>query len=628
MSYLKSFLHLILLIFVINHTAQARWSRYEDAPIEFKFYNKYINVNPNGTSETIMEMQVKILKESGREAFSQYRLTYNENSSAISILEAKTIYHGQEYTVTKNMIENKSLVYPGKGFDQLKQITISFPKAELGAEIYLKYKEVETKVPVDNFYGTNLFYGGGGYWQASHTKINSKLPLNIKVNDPKGVLKVIKDGESDFHSAEIILEKPVYDALTNEPNNGILNIKHTTWVSLSSLTKWQDLAKQLAPGYSNVIDQPLPAIFMNIAESAADKNTDEEKINFVTSALNEKIQYMGDWRTVSGRFFPRDLEKIASSQIGDCKDFSASTAAILQKLDYKVQPIIVMRGITNFSNPDALPNMENFNHAMLKVTNKKGKIYWIDPTNLVSMAQGIFPDVANKIALLLDTQEGGYTKIAAIQPENSQTILRNELVIQNNIVKASGQVDLKGEAASNLAGQGLYASTEQLKDFTFRMLSGEYLNEEDKKFLELPDLTSRIVKDLTIKYALQQRNRISKTNVGAALSLRASRLNDITDTSFDQISDIFIGVPETNKKYMTIKNIIVKDCKKLNFEIDTPWIYVNRSCKYQNKDTLFTDIITIKKSLITQEELKTSQYKNLKTKLENEFDRVAVILGE
>ncbi|WP_250310874.1 hypothetical protein [Rickettsia endosymbiont of Oedothorax gibbosus] len=53
---------------------------------------------------------------------------------------------------------------------------------------------------------------------------------------------------------------------------------------------------------------------------------------------------------------------------------------------------------------------------------------------------------------------------------------------------------------------------------------------------------------------------------------------------------------------------------------------MNRSCKYHDKDTVFTDIITIKKSLITQEELKTSQYKNLKTKLENEFARVAIIL--
>ncbi|WP_341750820.1 DUF3857 domain-containing protein [Candidatus Tisiphia endosymbiont of Sialis lutaria] len=104
MSYLKSFLHLILLVFVINPTAQARWSSYEDAPIEFKFYNDDININQDGTSETITEMHAKILKESGRDAFSQYRLTYNEYSSHISILEAKTIYHGQEYIVTKDMI--------------------------------------------------------------------------------------------------------------------------------------------------------------------------------------------------------------------------------------------------------------------------------------------------------------------------------------------------------------------------------------------------------------------------------------------------------------------------------------------------------------------------------------------
>lgn len=438
MTYLTFCFRLILLVFFINYSAQGRWSNYEDAPVEIKFCNTSITINQDGTSEQIAEMHAKILKESGRSQFSHYRLSYNNYSAQISILEAKTVYNGQEYVVSKDMIEDKPLASFGQGFDQLNQITISFPKVELGAEIYLKYKLVKTKVPVDNFYGTTFFYGTDGYLQADHTKINSKLPLNIKVNDPKGVLKVITDAESDFHSAEIILEKPVYNQLTNEPGQGILNIKHSTWVSLSSLTKWQDLVKQLAPGYSKIINQPLPTIFMNIAASALDKNTDEEKITFVTSSLAEKIQYMGDWRTVSGQYFPRDLEKIATSQIGDCKDFSASTAAILQKLGFKVQPILVMRGITNFSNPDALPNVGNFNHVMLKVANKNGKIYWIDPTNFVSMAQGIFPDVAGKLALVLDLQQAGYTKIPEIAYHNSQAIIHNECVIRNNIVDVHG----------------------------------------------------------------------------------------------------------------------------------------------------------------------------------------------
>lgn len=628
MTYLKFCLRLILLVFLINYSAQGRWSNYEDAPVEIKFYNNDISINQDGTSEEITEMHAKILKESGRSEFSQYRLTYNNYSSQISILEAKTIYNGQEYVVSKDMIEDKPLASFGQGFDQLNQITISFPKVELGAEIYLKYKFVETKVPVDNFYGTTLFYGTEGYCQASSTKINSKLPLNIKVNDPKGVLKVITNAESNFHSAEIILEKPVYNQLTNESSEGILNVKQKTWISLSSLTKWQDFAKQLAPGYSKVINQPLPTVFMNIAESALDKNTDEEKINFVTSSLAEKIQYMGDWRTLSGQYFPRDLEKIATSQIGDCKDFSASTAAILQKLGFKVQPILVMRGITNFSNPKALPTIGNFNHVMLKVANKNGKIYWIDPTNFVSMTQGIFPDVAGKLALILDLQQAGYTKIPEVAPQNAQAIIHNEFVIRNNIVDVHGQLDLKGEEAVNITGAGLYQSNEQLRDFTFHMLTGVYLDKEDKKLLELPDLTSRIVKDLTVKYAYQQKNRIFKTNKGASLRLRLYGTEDITNTAFDQVSDLFIGIPNTNTRHIIIKNIIIKDCKKLNFEVDTPWLYVNRSCKYQNKDTEFTDIISIRKSLITNEELKTPQYKNLKSNLENKFERAAIIVSE
>ncbi|MDR0774905.1 MAG: hypothetical protein LBE72_06400 [Rickettsia sp.] len=164
--------------------------------------------------------------------------------------------------------------------------------------------------------------------------------------------------------------------------------------------------------------------------------------------------------------------------------------------------------------------MGNFNHVMLKVANKNGKIYWIDPTNIVSMAQGIFPDVAGKLALVLDIQQADYIKIPKIAHQNSQFIIHNELVIRNNIVDVHGQLDLKGEAAVDITGVGLYKSNEQLRDFIFHILTRVYLDEENKKFLELPDLTSHIVKDLTIKYAYQQKNQIFKTNMGSALRLR------------------------------------------------------------------------------------------------------------
>ncbi|MFT4314627.1 MAG: DUF3857 domain-containing protein [Wolbachia pipientis] len=627
MRFLKAVFNLAMLAFFVASTAEARWSKYEDASVEVKFSNININVNRDGTYETEVELQAKILKESGRDRFSLYSLIYNDDSADLTVLEAKTAYNGEEYIVTEDMIEDKPLASPSKGFDQLRQVTISFPKIEIGTEVYLRYKQVNKKVPVDNFYGLSFSYHGD-YLQAENTKINSELPLEIKVNDPRNVLKIAEEKKDDVHSISIALKEAVFENTINEPHNGILNIKHNTWVSLSSLSEWKDLAKKLAPGYQSVINQPLPATFEVIVEYAADKNTDEEKINAVTSLLNEKIQYMGDWRTVSGKFFPRDLEKIADSQVGDCKDFSASTAAILQELGYKVQPILVMRGTTSTSNPEALPNMGNFNHVMLRVINRDGKIYWIDPTNTVSMAQGIFPDIADRNALALDYEEADYIKIPAVQGENSKVISHSELTIEDNVVNEYGQLTVQGEAALGLTGVGLYYSDEQLRDSVFRMISGVYLDEEEKKFLELPDLTLRNVEDLTIKYEFQQKNKIFKTNLGPALNLGDNWLNDVVNTASDQVSDLFIGVPKTKESHMIIKDIKIKNCENLNFEIDSPWLYVNRFCKYKNDGTEFSNLITIKKSFITNEELKTAEYKNLKSELENNFSRASIIISE
>ncbi|UIP91991.1 DUF3857 domain-containing protein [Wolbachia pipientis] len=627
MKFLKTLFNLALLVFFMSTIAEARWSKYEDASVEVKFSNVNINVNRDGTYETEVELQAKILKESGRDRFSLYSLVYNDDSADFTVLEAKAAYNGEEYIVTEDMMEDKPLASPGKGFDQLRQVTIPFSKIEIGTEIYLRYKKVNKKVPVDNFYGLSFSYYGD-YLQAENTKINSELPLEIKVNDPREVLEIAEEKNDDIHSISIALKKTVYENTTNEPHNGILNIKHNTWVSLSSLSKWEDLAKKLAPGYHSVINQPLPATFKAIAESAISESTDEDKINAVTSLLNEKVQYMGDWRTVSGKYFPRDLEKIADSQVGDCKDFSASTAAILQELGYKVQPVLVMRGTTNTSNSKALPNMGNFNHVMLRVTNKDGKIYWIDPTNTVSMAQGIFPDIADRNALVLNSEEADYIKIPAVQAENSKVISHSELTIEDNVVNEYGRLTVQGEAALGLTGVGLYYSNEQLRDSVFHMISGVYLDEEEKKFLELPDLTLRSVEDLTIKYEFQQKNKIFKTNLGPALNLGDNWLNDVVNTASDQVSDLFIGVPKTKESHMIIKDIKIKNCENLNFEIDSSWLYVNRFCKYKNDGTEFSNLITIKKSFITNEELKTAEYKNLKSELENNFSRASIIISE
>lgn len=158
MKFLKTLFNLTVLVLIITPSVEARWARYEDASVEVEFSNVNINVNRDGTYETEVELQAKILKESGRDRFSLYSLVYNDDSADFTVLEAKTTYNGEEYIVTEDMMEDKPLASTSKGFDHLRQVTIPFPKIEIGTEIYLRFKEVNKKVPVDNFYGLSFSY--------------------------------------------------------------------------------------------------------------------------------------------------------------------------------------------------------------------------------------------------------------------------------------------------------------------------------------------------------------------------------------------------------------------------------------------------------------------------------------
>ena len=68
------------------NTTYGRWASYEDAALEVEFCNTNLSVNKDGTYEYIVERQEKILKEQARNYAVSYRLNYNSDSSALTIL--------------------------------------------------------------------------------------------------------------------------------------------------------------------------------------------------------------------------------------------------------------------------------------------------------------------------------------------------------------------------------------------------------------------------------------------------------------------------------------------------------------------------------------------------------------
>jgi len=626
-----SFLTIILVFTVIvifHEKSYARWKTKNDIDIEHKISNQDIIIASDGTYEIEVEERLKLLKEGGRRRLTKYMKRYAEGVAKIEVIEAKSINNGQEYTVNKTLIEDKPLASQAYGFDQIRQISIPFKKIGIGSEVYLKYKYKSIKVPLKNHFSMLLMGDSSEYInKGAKTTIISSIPLHIKVNDPKKVVKV-QNKLGDRQVIEIEVIKSFTDQTIDDVEYGLLNPENKTWISISSETDWSYIGKNIAKRYNEVIDQKLPENFKKIKQEAQKQKTDNDKINVVTSKLQKHLQYLGDWKTIDGMFFPRSLKTIDETQYGDCKDFATATAAILSKAGFVAKVALVNRGYLHEDYSGSLPSISDFNHAMVYVINKEGKEHWIDPTNIVSMSDGIFPDVSNRESLILDNTNPRTKMIPEIKFDHAYSAHDINLSLKDNKIVKSINIKMGGEKAIRHTGLGLYESKESIEDLIIKTLEDINIKKTDRITMIIPELKSRIVNDikLNLKYNLEY--PYINTNYGQAFNIANKKVIYLSeDIPEDSIMDYYLGYPRSLKRTTQLDKKI-KNIKNLNFKVESPWVDIERATKNVNNNTHIVDEIIIKKSYITYKERKQKNYKYLKNILDEKYNKAAVVINE
>lgn len=620
----KFFLTLLLPFFLIN-SASARFADMDDSHIEYEFYNRDITVNEDGTSVELIEVQMNVLDETGRDKIGNYFLTYNHDAKNLEILDAYTIIDGEKIAVTDEMIEDKPYGHNIKGFDSVHRVVVAYPRVEVGSTIYLKYKTQVYKPILKGFFSTNAYWGLGGYWNKSKFTIKSKLPLNYRHNDPYDALNIDFSEEDGVATLTAELKRPICLDVTHEVYS-ILSSKKALWLITSSIDEHSELISKFAPGYKDVIFSELPEVYEKIVNDAA-KITDEvDQLNYVTSSLNEVIRYMGDWRTVEGSYFPRPLKEVLDVGFGDCKDFSASTAAILNRLGYKAYAVLVYRGEGAMIQEHALPSLSYYNHAMVFAISPSGREFFLDPTNFISMADGIFPDVANKEVYILDLENPRASKIPNIDYKNARIELYRDVEFNNNTISVKdGEIKFMGEYALKVTGADLRISRQVFEDSIIDMVSGDV--ECIEKELEIPDLSSRVVKDVEIGYQYKKIDDTIKTNLGRVFNLSmpdvASVLTDLTD---DREGDLYISHPQTMLAKTILRNANNKDIEKLNFKKDLDFMTVERKLsRYDDESVMVEHLIELKRGYIKNEELMKEEVRMLRDALKRER-KIGIVL--
>lgn len=612
------------------YTIYAKFCTLEDVSIKYDFYNRDVTINKDGSSEDTVELQMELLKDQAKTLASKYTIDYNSESSSIDIIEAKSIFKEKGYKVTKNMIEDKSIANNMLGFDDIKQISISFPIAQIGTKIYLKYKIRTTKIPVDGEFFSDYYFGLDGYWQNACLTFNSAIPLQMEINDPFSKLSVekkdIKTGQNFFYKAEVKLKQPLINAIINEMQSSSLNPKKLTSISVSSLSTWQKLGADQSNKYNEILNQPSPLLITEIINLARKEKGSINQINQITNLLNEKLQYFGDWRSLNGKFIPQNLDAIVKKQSGDCKDFAVITTKILKGLGYKANIALVFRGVGYQPLQSTLPTLSVFNHAIVKVVDTEGITYWIDPTNDISMAGGLFPDIAGQYALVLDGNKSVYEKIPEIKEDHAK-ILETTIVEQNNT--AFTTIKFFGQEAMNLTGLALYRSKENIIDSIYNAFALHDIASVNRISSDIPELKSRIVKPLTVSINYIDPRMFAKTNFGSAylLNTNFSFLRTLTnvDTKAD-VNDLYLGFARTLKHKTIFKNIKTQNLQNLNLQLTNPYVSLSRKCYIEGDDSVVVEQAQVHKSWVENEALKTQKFQEIQKNLQESIRDTLVVL--
>ena len=610
-------------------TASARWADKSSASLRYDLWRSVLKVNKDGSYSNDMEFKVKILKDSAVDSFINFLLTYNEQSQKLTILSAKTITNGKTFLVESKFIEDKPLASAPSGFDQIRQVLISFPKVEVGSEVYMRYRYEYKTAPYEGFFSYSQIFSEAWFAKAE-VRIESALPLYYKLNDPQKFFKIsYKARSGKTYKLQLKLKRSLFKKIVDE-RSVFLDKNLFPFIEIGTSSKWSNMVKALAPKYESRISEPLPKLYQKIVRAGKKfKTGSEEQVNFIMSSLIDKIRYMRDWRSINGGHVPRSLSEIVKTGFGDCKDMSISLSAILRQLGFKAQTALVYRGVAFHSSNDyTFPNKSAFNHAIVRAQ-IKDKIFWLDPTNFSVYSRGVFADIADRRALVLEQPASKMMRTPKLSRSGSELkLIQNFSLTPESFLKVNGVIYFKGRQAVPYTGALLNKSKKRL-DYGFINFTGIDLSTLKEWKVGNYDLKSRIVKDFSVNvsYLAHANNSFSgyKSQLGSIFFLPypyAAQLFSIR--TINRVSDLFLGQPRKIVFISKLKNIEPVGNLDFKCQAQSKWFDAFRNVE-SLKPLVIKDSYEFKETTIPIKDIKSPAFLKLQNELKDCFLHFAMI---
>ncbi|MEW6721605.1 MAG: DUF3857 domain-containing protein, partial [Thermodesulfobacteriota bacterium] len=583
-----------------------------------------IDVARDGTFVEEVAREALIRNEAGRQVAGTSRIVYNARISKVEVLSAETVFDGKTLPVPSGAIVNKPVAANLPGFDEHAMITVPFPAVQVGSRLRIRKRTIQREVAFPGHYSRSFFPGTDLACDHFRLTIRSKRPLRVAVNDPDGNFEVEHFIDGDTDTLRVNLKNPVYRRLVEETDSSYLPASRLPHIQVSTDESLAGPAASVAAAYEEILSGPLPPLFEEQAKSfSGDGGAFPDRLDALTSSFSQRIRYFGDWRPRNGGYVPRPLGDIASSQYGDCKDMATALAAILRKTGIRADIAWIRRGPIPM-DPPPLATPDAYNHAIVRVVHD-GVTYWVDPTNNVSFARGIAPDLAGRDAMVL---EGGNLRKAHVPYLPSDSGLARGIgtysFTPDGDARITGRIELYGHQAVWLTGAARYASPETIKFSILRGIS------EGRRVLSGSvgdfDMSSPVVRDKSIDVTTEVEGAAIRTTAGLAYRLEHDSLKmySVIDPEKYQ-GDIFLGEPNVTESVDRIVGSRLVGKNPPPCRVSSPWIDASWEAREDGDSLVVSSRVTLKKPILTRAEIGGQAFVDLQKGIRRCFGDYALV---
>lgn len=593
----------VLLLAVCCSSIHARFMTKADASVYLK-QSLHIKIKKSGEYSTVVDKTIYFVNEQAIDRYIKYGITYNPNSQRLQILDAYTEYQHQHHAVDTSLIKDKAIATDNSGFDNRHIMTIPFKHLKPGSKLHIKYLK-ENFIVADPGRFSMLIAPSSGYWQNFSVKVTAPFKLNWQLQNVCKNFTVSENVKRRQFNFSLISKAPFSVGLIDELPSWLLNPKFQPMLMLSNYSSWADVAQHhFLAKYEAVLNESLPKKYAQACQNLK-KLPSLTRFNRVISYVQNQMHYLGDWRTIKGKFIPRPLSQVVRSGYGDCKDYAALTVAMLRYLGYQAHVALVVRAYPYIEPKIQVPGFF-FNHAVVYVVLKNGQHFWLDPTNRVAFAGDVFDDIANRHALVLNHAKQNYHTIASDRVAFAETAIKQKISFKSDSVTKNIHVLVSGHDAIPLTALARYYPNARINDFIYAAFTSHNIPHEDRLGVIKPALTSRVVQPikLSVQY-VERQYPFLVTNVGLAAPLPA--IFNLTLPSVNSQGDVPLK-PGRVKHYYVL-NKPINAAENLNFTINSPWMNLQRKVTSRNNQTFIHDTLKVKRYFIHADERHDAVYR-------------------